>query len=164
MKIDIINVDYLNPHHAKDMRLLMNTYAIDPMGGGKALSRSVLDNLANELSKLPHAFSVIGYVDDAPAGLVNCFEMFSTFSCKPLVNIHDVVVINDFRGQGIARKMLEKIEKIAVLKGCCKLTLEVLEGNNIAQASYKKFGFSGYQLDPLMGHALFWQKLLDNKT
>jgi len=162
MKINIVKADYLNQHHAKDMRFLLNAYAIDPMGGGKALSSSVLDNLANELSKLPHAFSVIGYVDDRPAGLVNCFEAFSTFSCKPLINIHDVIVIGGFRGQGLSRKMLEKVEEIAKLKGACKLTLEVLEGNQVAKSSYQRFGFSGYQLDPVMGHALFWQKPLDN--
>ena len=35
--------------------------------------------------------------------------------------------------------------------GCCKLTLEVLEGNKLAQAAYIANGFAGYQLDPEMG-------------
>jgi ribosomal protein S18 acetylase RimI-like enzyme len=56
--------------------------------------------------------------------------------------------------------MLEKVEDIAISKGCCKLTLEVLEGNKIARASYNKFGFSDYVLDPKMGKALFFQKVL----
>ncbi len=56
--------------------------------------------------------------------------------------------------------MLEKVEEIAISKGCCKLTLEVLEGNQIARSSYNKFGFTDYKLDPKMGQALFWQKIL----
>ena len=41
-----------------------------------------------------------------------------------------------------------------------KLTLEVLEGNSVAQSAYRAFGFEGYELDPQMGKALFWQKKL----
>jgi hypothetical protein len=39
-------------------------------------------------------------------------------------------------------------------------SLEVLEGNKSAQAAYKASGFDGYELDPKMGKALFWQKKL----
>ena len=42
--------------------------------------------------------------------------------------------------------------------GCCKLTLEVLEGNKTAQAAYVANGFVGYQLVSEMGQAMFWQK------
>jgi len=158
MNTEVLVVNYLNDRHAKDMAYLLNMYAKDPMGGGVALSDHVQENLAIELSKLPHAFSVICYVDDKPAGLINCFEGFSTFKCKPLVNIHDIVVVGGFRGLGISQLMLSEVERQAKEKGCCKMTLEVLEGNKIAQQSYIKFGFEGYELDPEMGKALFWQK------
>jgi ribosomal protein S18 acetylase RimI-like enzyme len=52
--------------------------------------------------------------------------------------------------------MLNKAEEIAIDLGCCKLTLEVLEGNTIAQSAYKSCGYS----DPKMGRAMFWQKKL----
>jgi len=55
--------------------------------------------------------------------------------------------------------MLHEVEKIAKERGCCKLTLEVLEGNCSAKKSYEKFGFSGYELDSEVGKALFWQKV-----
>ena len=130
------------------------------MGGGKPLEEYVIENIADELSRIPHAFSVICYVDNQAAGLVNCFELFSTFSCKPLINIHDVIVLKEYRGKGLSHKMLKKVEEIAIEKGCCKLTLEVLSNNEIAKSSYKKFGFSGYELDPEAGQALFWDKKL----
>ena len=160
MNIKIIKADYLNVDHAKDIGFLLNQYATDPMGGGKSLDASIINNISTELSKLPHAFSVLAYIDNKPAGLVNCFESFSTFKCKPLINIHDVIVDTTFRGHGLSHKMLSLVESIAIEKGCCKLTLEVLEGNKIAQSSYLKFGFSDFQLDPTMGRALFWQKLI----
>ncbi len=160
MEIEILKVNYFDNKQAEEIGLLMNNYAADPMGGGIPLAEEVKNNIAKELSKLPYAFSVICYVDGIAAGLVNCFEQFSTFSCKPLINIHDVIVLKQYRGLKVSQKMLNKVEEIANSKGCCKLTLEVLEGNQIARSCYKKFGFSDYQLDPKIGKALFWQKNL----
>ena len=160
MKINVIEVDYSDSRQTKDLVSLLNIYAQDPMGGGKVLDDYVVSNLIDELAKRPYAFSVLCYVDKTPVGLVNCFEAFSTFTCKPLVNIHDVIVIKEFRGQNINQRMLTKVEEIAKSKGCSKLTLEVLSKNEAARSSYTKFGFSGYELDPKMGTAQFWQKLI----
>jgi len=158
MKIEVLRADYLNALHAEGIGYLLNNYAEDPMGGGRSLPDNIQKNLANELSKIPHALSIICYVDGKPAGLINCFEAFSTFKCQPLLNIHDIVVVKEFRGLGISQLMLTKVEEAAKEKGCCKMTLEVLEGNEVARNSYIKFGFDGYELDPTMGKALFWQK------
>jgi ribosomal protein S18 acetylase RimI-like enzyme len=160
MKIEVSIADYLDDQHSVDIGYLLNCYAEDPMGGGTSLPDHIKENLSAELSKVPSAFSVICYVDGEPAGLINCFEAFSTFKCKPLVNIHDVVVEKNFRGLGVSQLMLAKVEERAKEKGCCKVTLEVLESNKVAQNSYMKFGYDGYELDPKMGKALFWQKLI----
>jgi len=56
--------------------------------------------------------------------------------------------------------LFAEIEKTARARGCCKITLEVLEGNGIAKNAYKKQGYSDYQLDPKFGSALFWTKSL----
>ena len=151
---------YTDRKHAADMGYLMNCYASDPMGGGKPLSEDIRAKLANELNKIPHAFSAICYVSGKPAGLINCFEVFSTFKCKPIINVHDVVVAEDFRGQGISHLLLDEVEKIAKERNCCKITLEVLEGNTVAKGSYIKFGFGNYELDPAFGKAMFWEKEL----
>jgi len=160
MDIKVIKADYNNEQHRKDIPMLLNEYASDAMGSGAELSSEVKNNLVKELSKLPHAFSVIAYVNKKPAGLVNCFEVFSTFLCKPLINIHDLIVSENFREKGISQKMLKKVEDVARAKKCCKITLEVLSNNEIAKAAYQKFGFSDYRLDPKAGVALLWQKPL----
>lgn len=158
MTTEVIVADYSNGQHAADISFLLNSYAQDPMGGGQALPDYVQDNLAAALAKVPNAFSVLCYVDGKPAGLTNCLQGFSTFKCKPLINIHDVVVLSGFRGKQISQHMLKKVEEVANERGCCKITLEVLEGNTIAKNSYLKFGFAGYALDPEMGNAMFWEK------
>jgi len=158
MEVEVVFADYLNPQHETDICTLMNEYSLDPMGGGVPLSENVQRNLVTELAKIPHAFSVLCYVDEQAAALINCFEGFSTFKCKPLINIHDVIVARQYRGLGLSQQMLSRVEERAKERGCCKMTLEVLEGNKVARNSYGKFGFAGYELDPQMGKALFWQK------
>lgn len=158
--LSIVKADLLQPLHAEALVYLLNLYALDPMGGGKALSGYVKENLATALNGREDAHVVLAFIDDKPVGLLNCIEGFSTFSCKPLLNIHDVVVVPECRGQGVAAKLFEKAEQIAVELGCCKLTLEVLEGNEVAKSAYLGYGYNGYQLDPELGRALFWEKKL----
>jgi ribosomal protein S18 acetylase RimI-like enzyme len=157
---EIIEADLGSKEHADALVRLLNEYALDPMGRGSELSGDVKANLAKELGARESARVILAYVDGAPAGLMICLEGFSTFACKPLLNIHDVVVTNKHRGKGLAKRMLARAEAIARSLGCCKMTLEVLEGNRAAQAVYKSSGFEGYELDPKMGKAMFWQKLL----
>ena len=159
-QINIILVDFKNPQQGDDLVFLLDSYARDPMGGGEPLSQFVKENLVTELSRRDFGLSLIAYVDNQPAGLLNAFEGFSTFACKPLFNVHDIIVLEQFRGLQLSQLLLEELEGIARAKGCCKITLEVLEGNSIAQRAYRKAGFAGYELDPQMGKAMFWQKKL----
>ncbi|MFQ3172362.1 MAG: ribosomal protein S18 acetylase RimI-like enzyme [Oleispira sp.] len=69
-------------------------------------------------------------------------------------------MISDYRGLQLSQLMLDKVEEIARTRNCCKLTLEVLTGNTVAQNAYVKFGFLDYVLSPEMGSAMFWQKVL----
>lgn len=158
--VKIIKVDYHNEQQANDMVDMLDAYARDPMGGGEPLSIEVQRSLPERLAKLSYAHSWVAYVDGEPAGVLNAFEGFSTFKAKPLLNIHDIAVKSDFRGLQLSQKLLEAAEQQARESGCCKITLEVLSKNEIAQNSYRKFGFEGYELDPAHGHALFWQKPL----
>jgi len=164
--IRICRADYGNPDHADALVRLLDAYARDPMGGGKPLSEFALANLIPALAARPQAFSVLAFgcasdgSNETPVGLVNCIEGFSTFACQPLVNIHDVAVLPDFRGQRVAEKMLVLVDEIARERGACKLTLEVLQGNAGALKLYRRVGFANYQLDPAAGQAQFLQKWL----
>lgn len=160
MNFNVITADYSNKQHARDIVLLLNHYAADSAGGGVELNDYTKENLVRELAKLPFAFSLLCYVEGVPAGLTNCFTLFSTFKCKPVVNIHDLVVDNRYRRQGISQLLLGEVEKIAKERGACKITLEVLEKNDAAKNSYAKFGFVGYELDPQYGKAIFLEKTL----
>lgn len=150
--------DYARASDARAIVALLDAYASDPAGGGEPLSDFARQRLVPELASRPHAFSVLAFDGEAAVGLVNCIEGFSTFKCLPLVNVHDVVVLDSHRGRGIAEAMLVEVERLARERGACKLTLEVLSGNGPAMRLYERVGFAGYQLDPSMGTAQFLQK------
>ncbi|MCU6432429.1 GNAT family N-acetyltransferase [Undibacterium sp. Jales W-56] len=156
----IINADLHHPQHAQDLLMLLNAYASDRMGGSDPLSAFARANLIPELQKRSNVHAVLAYVDGQAAGFSICFEGFSTFACQPLLNIHDLGVLDEFRGLGLSKLILNHIEQLAREHGCCKMTLEVLEGNHLAKGIYQSLGFAGYELDPAMGGAIMMQKKL----
>lgn len=158
--LEVVRADYARPAHADALVFLLNAYASDPAGGAEPLSDYARQHLVQELAKRPQAYSVLAFLGGQPVGLVNAIEGFSTFKCRPLVNVHDVAVLPGYRGLRIAERMLDLVETVARERGACKLTLEVLEGNAPAVRLYQRIGFAGYELDPAMGQARFMQKWL----
>ena len=158
---EVVRVCYDEPAHAAALVELLDAYARDPAGGGQPLSVFARAHLVEALAARPFVFSVLAFDGAVPVGLINAIEGFSTFACKPLVNVHDVVVREGHRGRGIAARLFAEVEAVARERGACKLTLEVLSGNRAARALYAKLGFDDYRLDPAMGEAQFMQKWLD---
>lgn len=164
MPFQVLPVDYTDHAHREALVMLLNAYALDPMGGGEGLTQDVKDRLCDELAQRPQAFSFIAWNGSGPqtqaVGLINCMEGYSTFKAKPLMNIHDIAVLPTHRGAGVGQALLAAAEQLARQRGCCKLTLEVLTGNHRALSSYLRFGFAPYALDPAAGQASFMQKWL----
>ncbi|ROR18056.1 acetyltransferase (GNAT) family protein [Comamonas sp. BIGb0124] len=171
--VEIVVADYAHGPHADAVVALLDAYARDPMGGGQPLPEHARRTLVPQLAAFPHALSLLAYVPAAagqggeagsaprPVGLLNAFMGFSTFKAQPLLNVHDVAVLEAFRGRGIARALMAEAERQARLRGCCKLTLEVLAGNAVAQRAYRSQGYAPYDLGESQGQAQFWQKWLD---
>lgn len=154
-------VDYTNSNEVETLLDMLQMYAKDPMGGGGAINQDVLNALpeALKIREFMHSFLVFDSKNQ-PIAFANCIESFSTFSAKGVLNIHDFAVHPNSRGMGLSQFLLSGIADFAKSIGCTKLTLEVLEGNKIAIAAYKRAGFEGYELEPAMGKAMFWQKYL----
>jgi ribosomal protein S18 acetylase RimI-like enzyme len=147
--------DYENPTHLNALVSLLNHYMADPMGDHAPLTTREQLRLVDGLANHPGAFVLFIVTDGVYAGMVTCFELFSTFQVKPYLYIHDVVVHRDFRGLGLGRKMLEQLIVIAQERAYCKITLEVREDNLVAQLLYRSLGFD--DCEPQM---LFWTKKL----
>ena len=160
MSWQIVAVDLADATISRAWLALLDHYARDPMGGGTGLSDYAKAHLVRELQASPIFHAALAWRGEEPVGLINCFRGFSTFAAKPLLNIHDIVVRADVRGQGIGQALLQWAERQARALGCCKLTLEVLSNNRRAQLAYERAGFVPYVLDPAAGQALLLQKYL----
>jgi len=152
--------DYADAADAVRVVALLDSYARDPMGGGKPLSDDVRKRLVPGLAAHPGAFSLLAFAGEEALGLANCITGFSTFAARPLVNIHDMAVLPEARGKGVGRALMLAVEAEARARGACKITLEVLSGNDTAKGLYAALGYGDYALDPQAGTALFWEKKL----
>lgn len=158
--VRVVRVDYADARHARDLLMLLDEYARDAAGGGVPLSAHAREHLVPALAARAQAFSLLAYAGDAAVGLANCIEGFSTFAARPLVNVHDLVVLDGHRGRRIGQRLLQAAEQEARRRDACKLTLEVLTGNAPALRLYERFGFEPYVLDPALGQASFMHKPL----
>jgi ribosomal protein S18 acetylase RimI-like enzyme len=153
-------LDPTAPRDAAALVALLDEYARDATGGSTPLAGEAKARLPALLASRPHYAGLLAWDGEAPVGLVNAFEGVSTFKARPLLNIHDIAVAASHRGRGVGRALLAAAEALARERGCCKLTLEALEGNVGAIGLYRSVGFIAYELDPAMGRATFFEKWL----
>ena len=142
MAIAIREADLADPDQAGAVVALIDAYARDAFGGGKPLPPAVRAGLIPGLRAHPTTLVLLA-VDGAEAvGVAVCFFGFSSFQARPLLNVHDLAVRPDARGRGVGRALLAAAEARARARGCCKLTLEVLDRNDRARGLYASVGFA----------------------
>lgn len=154
MKIIPCNFD--DQLHKQKLVELMNHYISDKMGGGQVLDDNLASRLIDGLRNHPSAIVLFAELDGEIVGLANCFVNFATFTVAKFINIHDIVVLEAFRGKGVGRALLQHISAIAKELGCSKVTLEVREDNINAQGLYKSEGF-----DDCFPRMYYWVKYFD---
>ena len=120
---------------------VLDSYATAPVGGGKPLAPEVRERLVPMLREHPTSLVLLAFIDGEPVGIAVCFFGVSSFRARPLLNIHDLAVLPQHHGKGVGQALLKAVEDRARRKGCCKLTLEVLDDNTRARELYRRFGF-----------------------
>ncbi len=144
MNIDIRPADFNDPVHREAVVSVIDSYARDPIGGGAPLAAQVRQRLVPALAEHPTALVLLAFCDGRAAGVAVCFFGLSTFQARPLLNVHDLAVVPEFRGQGVGFALLDAVEAAARRRGCCKLTLEVQDDNRRARELYSRFGFNDF--------------------
>jgi GNAT superfamily N-acetyltransferase len=144
MNLRIHQADLDDARDCAGLLAVLDSYASDPAGGGRPLPSEVRTRLVPALRAHPTAVVWLASIAAEPVGVAVCFEGFSTFQARPLLNIHDLAVVAEHRGKGIGIALLAAVEKEAARRGCCKLTLEVQDANRRARAVYERFGFADF--------------------
>jgi GNAT superfamily N-acetyltransferase len=152
----IEQADFSRTDHRQAIIALMNDYMADTMGGKlPSYSKTMANEVLKGLEEHPSKLILLVKLENKYIGLTNCFINFGTFAAKPFINIHDIVVLKNYRGKGVGRILMEEIIRQASELDCAKITLEVREDNTYAQKLYRKMGYE--ECDPPMH---FWTKYL----
>jgi ribosomal protein S18 acetylase RimI-like enzyme len=155
INLSFIFANFSDTIHQEKFVELINQYMLDPMGGEKPLTSELQKQLIFGMKNHPSNFVLFAGMNNEIVGLVTCFVNFSTFKAKPYLNIHDVIIIDKFRGLGIGRRLMEKCIEISKERDYCKITLEVRNDNTSAMKLYKSLGFE--ESEPVMH---FWTKII----
>ncbi|MEO6029149.1 MAG: GNAT family N-acetyltransferase [Candidatus Binatia bacterium] len=142
MSITIREADLGDPRDAAAIVVLVDSYAGGQFGGGVPLPASVREGMVAGLRAHPTTLVLLACDAEEPIGIAVCFWGFSTFQARPLLNVHDLAVVPEAHGRGAGRALLAAAEARARERGCCKLTLEVLDDNPRARGLYASVGFA----------------------
>lgn len=144
-----------DPRHARALVELTREFAAEQ--GEEAAAPARLPAL---LQRESHGFFLLARRAEEYCGLAICFRLFSTFRCQPIMYIHDLIVARASRRRGVATALLRGVEELARAEDCCRVTLEVLERNEAAQALYAKLGYGDVVPNAALGRTLHWDKKL----
>jgi ribosomal protein S18 acetylase RimI-like enzyme len=78
---------------------------------------------------------------DRAVGFVQLFESWSTVHLAPVLILEDLFVEDGFRGQGIARELIDAALRFAREIGAAGVFLETATGNTRAQQVYEREGW-----------------------
>ncbi len=151
-------VELADPQVQASVQSLLDHYSRHEMGSNQPLPEDVRDRLIAGLQSHPMSRIFIAYAGDQPIGMAICFVGFSTFKARQLINIHDLVVHESQRGQGIGSQLIDAVIDYANSIDCCAITLEV-RADNPARKLYHKKGFQTLG-EPLAADATLFGKLM----
>lgn len=158
--LSVVQADLWRDDHARAVTALTAAYAQDAFGNGGPLAPDVLERLIPGLRSTTTAIVFLAYLGDRPVGLATCFRGFSTFRTRPLINVHDLSVLPEYRGRGIGRALLGAVAARARALDCCAVSLEVQANNQVARRLYEQEGFAHALAETAAGGVLFFTKRL----
>jgi ribosomal protein S18 acetylase RimI-like enzyme len=161
MNYQIVVADLNSACHAEGILAVLDSYAREPIGGGTPLAADVRARLIDGLRRHPTTNILIAENDGLlTLGVAVCFLGFSTFAARPLLNLHDLAVLPQYRGNGIGTALLAAVERSAREIGCCKVTLEVRADNPGARSLYSRSGFEDFAPSHQPVETIFLEKKL----
>lgn len=90
--------------------------------------------------KNPKYEAYLAVLNGTPAGYITFYFTYSTFLAKPTLYLEDIFVSEEFRKQGIGRKLFDFCRSEAKARGCGRMDWTVLTWNQPSIDFYEKAG------------------------
>ena len=87
-----------------------------------------------------YAEVILGFENDSPISYALFCHNFSTLLGKPGLYLVDLYVVSQSRKQGVGRRMLAHLAKIALDRSCSRFEWAVMKENNKARLLYEDIG------------------------
>lgn len=119
---------------------------------GAKLSEEVSRNTWKKLcsADTPHIYGFAAISENQVMGIVHVIEHDSCWTLRPYAYLQDLYTHEDFRGQGVARKLIQHVYDEAMARQCDRVYWLTHETNQTAQKLYdrvaKKTGFIQYRM------------------
>ena len=142
MMITIDRLDF------NDLLGLKNLYE-DAFDGSLTDYEKMIDSF-NQIKDNPNYVILCAKTDGKIVGSilgVVCFELFG--QCKPFMVLEDIAVLKDYRRQGIAKQLMQKIENFAKTIDC---TMILFVSSDHRIGAHKLYESLGYGLDKVNGY------------
>jgi ribosomal protein S18 acetylase RimI-like enzyme len=140
-EIEISEADLTDTRQVSQLVDILDAYAREPAGGSAPIPAEVREKLLTGLQHVANAIVLLAKRHNQAVGAAVCFLGYSTFAARPILNIHDLAVLPQHRGNGIGHALLAAVDRRARTENCCKVTLEVLETNRGARRLYADVGY-----------------------
>ena len=150
---------HIRPATASDVHLIL--HFIRGLAEYERLADQVVATEAGLRESLfgprPDAEVILAYAGAEPAGFALFFHNYSTFLGQRGLYLEDLFVLPRFRGQGIGRRLLSHLARLALERDCGRLEWSVLDWNADAIGFYDRLGarpMSDWTVFRLTGPAL----------
>lgn len=127
--------------HLDDIAYLFNEYRIfykqkSDLNGAKQFLQE----------RFEHRDSTIFYVVDEAAnqavGFTQLYPSYSSISMKRIWVLNDLFVLDTYRNQGVASRLLEQAKSYGILTNAVRISLSTAITNETAQKLYEQKGYS----------------------
>jgi len=85
--------------------------------------------------------SYIALCDGKPAGVMNYFWKYTTFTGRKILYIEDLYVRDENRGKGVGKAFIDKAKELAEKNDCEQIELKCINWNKSSAEFYKAVGF-----------------------
>jgi GNAT superfamily N-acetyltransferase len=92
------------------------------------------------LSDNPKYHAFIGKIEGKSVSYIIYFFTYSSFLALPTLFLEDIFVLQEYRRQGVGKKMFDFLKEVAKREGCGRIEFTVLKWNKSAQEFYEKNG------------------------
>ncbi|MDD4126875.1 MAG: GNAT family N-acetyltransferase [Methanomicrobium sp.] len=88
----------------------------------------------------PKYEAYIAYINGSPAGYITFYFTYSTFLAKSTLYLEDIFVLEEYRKQGVGRKLFDFCRSVAKSRGCGRMDWTVLTWNEPSIKFYENQG------------------------